>query len=78
MVLTVNINPLKSLIFVRNFGDSIIKETDVRQRTDKGRLEPTAIDPKVRPKDISKAAEERKIEKQRAKTPQDRIIDIYT
>jgi len=74
----VDINPLRNLLFVRNFGNSIIDETGTRQRMRNGRLEPTAIDPTVQPKDISKAAEEKKIEIQKTKTPQDRIIDIYS
>ena len=78
MVLTVNINPLKNFIFVRDFGNSIIKATDIRQRTKAGNIEPTAIDTTISPKDISRMAEEKKIENQKRKTPQDRLVDFYT
>ena len=71
-------NPLKNLLFVRDFGNSVIRDTSIKQRSQSGQLEPTAIDTSIRPKDISKMAEDKKIENQRRKTPQDRLIDIYT
>ena len=43
------INPLRSLVFVRNFGNRVIKKTGIRVRKNAGALVPTAIDTNLLP-----------------------------
>ena len=70
------INVLRSLVFVRNFGNKILEKTDIRVRSNTGNLQYTAIDTQINPKKISFRARNNLITVQKDKSQHDRFIDI--
>ncbi len=72
-----NINSLRSLVFVRNFGSQVLENTDVKVRKDSGSIKITALDSRLSPKEISFNSKQFKIVNQKNKTSQDRLIDYF-
>ena len=73
----IGINPLRSLVFVRNFGNQVIKKTGTRVRKNAGALARTGIDTKLSPAKIRFNSAKYLVRVQRNRTPQDRLIDFF-
>ncbi len=73
----IGINALRSLAFVRQFGNQVIEKTDTRVRKESGNLEPTGINPNLTPKKIRFNSIKFLVDVQKNRSPQDRLIDIF-
>lgn len=71
------VNPLRSLVFVRNFGNQVIKKTDIKVRKRSGSLELTGINTKLTPQRIRFVSSKSLIKVQKNRSFQDRLIDIF-
>ncbi|MFC1730485.1 hypothetical protein ACFL6I_09125 [candidate division KSB1 bacterium] len=70
------INALRSLVFVRNFGNQVVEKTDIKVRSRFGNIEFTAIDSTVDPRELSFRAQNQSIQVQENKSIHDRFIDL--
>ncbi|MFC1563388.1 hypothetical protein ACFL6G_00565 [candidate division KSB1 bacterium] len=71
------INTLRSLVFVRNFGNEVIADMDVRVRSESGNIKYTGIDAELSPREIRFNSKKFTVQYQRSRNPQDRLIDIF-
>ena len=71
------VNPLRSLVFVRNFGNQVIEKTDIKVRKRSGSLKLTGIDTQLTPQRIRFASSKFLINVQKNRSSQDRLIDIF-
>ncbi|MFC1477004.1 hypothetical protein ACFL6L_00900 [candidate division KSB1 bacterium] len=75
-IISTGVNALRSLVFVRNFGNQVAGKTDIKVRSDTGNLRKTAVDSDVSPKELSFRARNTSIQAQENKTQHDRFIDM--
>ncbi len=70
------INSLRSLVFVRNFGNQVVNKTSTRVQKDAGNIKMTAVDAEVSPRKLSFKASNTSILVRAEKNIQDTFIDI--